>query len=103
MTVHLAHDVFGRGRRGLDAFFRPRAVALIGASEAPGSVGRTVLGNLLATPFGGSVFPVNPRHASVLGVQAYARVADVPGDLDLAVVATPAPTVPAIVGQCADR
>jgi acetyltransferase len=99
----LANDVFGRARRGLDAFFRPRAVAVIGASEAPGSVGRTLLRNLTASSFGGTVFPVNPKRDTVLGLRAYARVTDVPGDVDLAVVATPAASVPAVIGQCADR
>jgi len=99
----LANDLFGRGRRGLDPFFSPRAVALIGASEAPGSVGRTLLRNLTATSFGGLVFPVNPKHDTVLGLRAYPRVTDVPGEIDLAVVATPAAAVPAVIGQCADR
>jgi len=51
----LAHDVFRRGRHPLDAFFKPRAVAVIGATETLGSVGRTVLANLVATSFGGTV------------------------------------------------
>ena len=54
----------------LDVFFKPRNVAVIGATEKPGSVGRTVLTNLLATPFDGHVFPVNSRSQTVLGRQA---------------------------------
>jgi acetyltransferase len=98
----LAHDVFRRELHPLDPFFRPRAVAVIGASETPGSVGRTLLRNLLATPFGGAIYPVNPRRESVLGIRAFPSIADVPGPVDLAVVATPAVTVPAVIGQCAD-
>src|SRR5678815_545268 len=86
---------------GLDAIFNPKAVALIGASEAPNSVGRTVLWNLMNSPFGGTVYPVNPKRQSVLGVKAYNSIRDVPGPVDLAVIATPAPAVPEIVGQCA--
>jgi acetyltransferase len=89
-------------RRPLDAIFMPRTIALIGATEAAGSVGRTVLRNLIASPFGGTVFPVNPKRSSVLGIKAYPSIAAVPEKVDLAVVVTPAPTVPQIIGQCAD-
>src|SRR5919107_2172380 len=86
----------------LDIFFKPRSVALIGATETENSVGRTVLQNLLATPFGGTVYPVNPRRAGVLGVRAYPRIADVPERVDLAVIATPAPTVAGLIEECID-
>jgi acetyltransferase len=99
----LAHDIFRRGRHPLDPFFTPRSVAVIGATETPGSVGRTVLANLLGTPFGGTVHPVNPKRDSVLGIKAYPSVADIPGFVDLAVIVTPAAAVPTVVGQCADR
>jgi acetyltransferase len=85
----------------LDAFFAPRSVAVIGATDTPGSVGRTLLRNLLATPFGGTVFPINPKRANVLGIKAYPTIADTPDPVDLAVIATPAPTVPDVVGACA--
>src|SRR4029079_12459341 len=102
VDVGLAHDVFRRARHPLDPFFRPRSVAVIGATEAPGSVGRTVLANLAATSFGGPVYPVNPRRDAVLGLKAYPNVGAVPGPIDLAVIVTPAATVPEIVGQCVD-
>ena len=57
--------------RTLDAFFRPRNVAVIGATERPGTVGRAILWNLMTSPFGGAVLPVNPKRASVLGIKAY--------------------------------
>ncbi|MGN6369705.1 MAG: bifunctional acetate--CoA ligase family protein/GNAT family N-acetyltransferase [Phycisphaerae bacterium] len=88
-------------RAGLDFLFRPRSVAVIGATENAGSVGRTVLANLIQTPFGGTVYPVNPKRASVLGVKAYPTIQSVPDKVDLAVIVTPAPTVPAIIGDCA--
>jgi acetyltransferase len=99
----LAHDVFRQEARPLDAFFRPRTVAVVGATETPGSVGRTLLWNLLSSPFGGTIFPVNPKRENVLGVKAYRTVADVPAAIDLAVVVTPAAAVPTVIGQCADR
>ena len=97
-----AHDVYRAARGSLDPFFRPRAVAVIGASEEPGSVGRALLWNLLSNPFGGAVFPVNPKRPYVLGVKAYPAIDAVPERIDLAVIATPAPTVPGVVSACVD-
>ncbi len=87
-------------RRVLDFFFSPKTVAVIGASEKPGSVGRTILWNLISSPFGGTVYPVNPKRPSVLGIKAYASVAEVPEPIELAVIVTPAATVPGIVREC---
>ncbi|MGA2230361.1 MAG: CoA-binding protein, partial [Tepidisphaeraceae bacterium] len=88
--------------RPLDAIFKPRNIAVIGATETAGSVGRTVLWNLVTSPFGGTIFPINPKRSSVLGIKAYANIDAVPEEVDLAVVVTPAATVPGIIGQCAD-
>ncbi len=100
--VERAHDILPQRRPVLDAIFAPKAVALIGATERRGSVGRTMLENLLASDFGGAVFPVNPAHKKVLGRKAYARVVDVPKPVDLAVIVTPARTVPDVVAECAE-
>src|SRR5437899_3015372 len=89
-----AHDILGLRRRPLDVFFSPRNVAVIGATETPASVGRTIFWNLINSPFGGTVFPVNPKRPSVLGIRAYPTVAAVPDKVDLPVLATPAKTVP---------
>ena len=101
-TMDTAHDVLRQERQPLDVIFSPRNVAVIGASETPNSVGRTLLWNLISNPFGGTVFPVNPRRPSVLGIKAYPSIKDVPEKVDLAVVVTPAPTVPGVIAQCAD-
>ncbi|TAM76639.1 GNAT family N-acetyltransferase [bacterium] len=90
-------------RSGLDAVFAPRGVAVIGASDREGSVGRTLLRNMIERPFGGTVYPVNPAHEQVLGIKAYPSIADIPGVVDLAVIATPAAGVPGVVRDCADR
>jgi acetyltransferase len=87
-------------RHPLDTIFSPRNVAVIGASESEGSVGRTLLWNLISHPFGGAVFPVNPKRSSVLGIHAYPNIAAVPAQVDLAVVVTPALTVPGIIEEC---
>jgi acetyltransferase len=78
----------------------PKSVALIGASEKPASVGRALFENLQS--FRGRVFPINPSHATLLGQKTFPKIADVPERIDLAVIATPAATVPGIVAECAD-
>ncbi len=89
-------------RSPLDAIFAPRTVAVIGATEKAGSVGRSVFWNLQSGPFAGKVFPVNPKRSEILGVAAYPTIAAVPEPVDLAVVVTPAPTVPGLIGECVD-
>jgi acetyltransferase len=93
-------DVLGYQRNPLDAIFRPQSVAVIGATEKAGSVGRTILWNLLSNTFGGTIYPVNPTRSSVLGIRAYPDIAAVPEKVDLAVIVTPAPTVPGIIADC---
>ena len=88
-------------RRDLDVFFQPRSVAVIGATDRKGHVGRTVLWNLISSPFGGTVYPVNPKKNSVLGIKAYQNVASLPEPPELAVIMTPAETVPGLIAECA--
>jgi acetyltransferase len=95
-------DVLRDGRAALDAIFIPRSVAVIGATETPGSLGRTLMWNLLTNPFGGAVYPVNPKRSNVLGVRAFPSVGAVPELVDLAVIATPATSVPAVVAECVE-
>ena len=87
----------------LRPFFRPRAVAVIGASRDPTSIGGRLLNALLETRFNGPVYPVNPKAANVGGLRAYPSVRDLPGPVDLAVIAVPAAAVPAVVEDCAAR
>jgi acetyltransferase len=101
-TADPAHDFLRYERQPLDAIFAPRTVAVVGATEKAGSVGRTILWNLISSPFGGTVFPVNPKRSSVLGIKAYPTIASVPEPIDLAVIVTPAPTVPEIIRECVD-
>ena len=87
----------------LDLVFQPKTVAVIGATENPGSVGRTVMQNLLATSFGGEVIPVNPKRPTVLGVKAYPDLQSIPKSIDLAIVVTPAKSVPLIIASCVEK
>jgi acetyltransferase len=89
-------------RHALDAIFHPASIAVIGATEKPGSVGRTILWNLLSSPFGGTVYPVNPTRPAVLGVKAYPSIAAIGEPVDLAVIVTPAKTAPGIVDECGE-
>ena len=90
------------GRLPLECFFAPKSVAVIGATDRDGSVGRTVLANLRNGKFQGRVYAVNPHRAEVLGLSCYANIGAVPEKIDLAVVVTPAPTVPAVIRECVD-
>lgn len=85
--------------RNLEHLFRPASVAVIGASDRDRSIGSLVMRNLREAGFAGTVWPVNLRHPTVAGLQAWPDVATLPGVPDLAVICTPAPTVPAIIEQ----
>jgi acetyltransferase len=95
-----AHDVFGTRRGSLDVFVRPKSVAIIGATEKEGSVGRTLVANLLGSPLGCKVFLINPTRSTVLGHDCYKRLADVPEPVELALIAVPAPAVPGVIEEC---
>lgn len=92
-------------RHPLDALFAPQTVAVIGASEKARTVGCTVMHNLIVNPFGGTVFPIHPTQSHIFGVKAYPNLAAVReyngAPIDLAVIVTPAPTVPAHIAECA--
>jgi acetyltransferase len=89
--------------RNLDYLLSPRSVAVIGASERTGSVGSTVMRNLLADGFEGPVWPVNPKYTQVAGRQAYASVKALPQAPDLAVICTPPPTLPGLIAELGQR
>ncbi len=95
------HDILRYQRQSLEAIFQPTSIAVIGATERPGSVGRAVMANLLSSGFEGSIFPINFHRKSVLEVKTYPHVAAVPASIDLAIFATPAESAPALVGECA--
>jgi acetyl coenzyme A synthetase (ADP forming)-like protein len=83
------------------AIFHPKSIAVIGASSDPKKVGYAVFRNLL--PFPGQLYPVNPGHTEVLGRTAFARVADIPGSVEAAVIVIPAPAVPGVVGELVEK
>jgi acetyltransferase len=87
----------------LDPLFRPETVAVIGASATPGSVGAILMRNLTENAFNGVVYPINPRRRAVHGMHCYSSLADIPEPIDLAVIATPAATVPGLIQECLDH
>lgn len=97
-----ASDILGVARQPLEPIFAPRSVAVVGATERPGSVGRTLLENLVDSPFGGSVHPINPGRATVLGLPAAPSLSALGEPVDLAVIVTPAPTVPDVVDEAVE-
>jgi acetyltransferase len=101
-NVSPAHDVLRADTHPLDPIFKPTSVALIGASERAGSVGRNVLWNLLSSPFGGTIYPVNPKRSNVLGIRTYSSLQALPEIPDLVVICTPAEGVPALMKECVE-
>lgn len=103
-TLSIANPVSSRRSSGeaLDAFFSPKNVAVVGATDKQGSVGRTVLLNLLSGELAQNIYPINPKRSEVLGVRALPNIASSPERIDLAIVVTPATTVPNIIGECVD-
>jgi acetyltransferase len=92
-----------RREHPLDVFFTPNNIAVIGATENVGSVGRTTLQNLISSPFGGAVFPVNPKRGNVLGIKAYTSISAVPEQVDVAVIITKPASIPGIIRECGDN
>ena len=97
-----SRDILRRHRPLLNRMFSPKTLALIGATETLGSVGRTIMENICAQSFGGVLYPVNPKRESVLGVKTYPNVRAIPEVVDLAVIVTPAEAVPDIIKECAE-
>ena len=93
----MRHD--GPDSQSLRPFFAPASVAVIGATDRDGSVGKTVLDNLLAT-FQGRIYPVNPHRSEVGRLHCYASVGAIPEQVDLVVIAIPASRVPSVVAEC---
>jgi acetyltransferase len=92
-----------KSARGLDRLFRPRAVAVIGASRRDGSIGREILRNLVEGGFVGKVFPVNPKADVVHSIKCFPSVTAIPDRVDLAVVVVPKELVPRAIADCARK
>jgi acetyl coenzyme A synthetase (ADP forming)-like protein len=90
-------------RAELDAIFKPRSVAVIGATPKKGTIGRETLNNCFSAEFRGKIFPVNPRYEVIHSVKCYSKILDVPDAVDLAVVIVPKEFVKEVVRQCGEK
>ena len=84
----------------IDSIFYPKSIAIIGASREPGSVGHSLLANIIDSRFQGVAYPVNPKAEAILGIKCHPRVLEIPDEVDLAVVIVPAPLVPQVLEEC---
>ena len=84
----------------IEAMFAARKIALIGATESPGTVGHSLMVNLTSEKFDGVLYPVNPKRETVLGVKAWPNIAALPEPVDLAIIVTPATSVPGVMREC---
>ena len=89
--------------RNLDRLFNPKSIAVVGATNRPGAVGRIVMRNILDAGFEGPVLPINPKHEAVAGVLAYPDVASLPKVPDLAIICTPPEPIPELIAQLGAR
>lgn len=100
---HMTSHVKSRNRSVLQPFFEPASVAVIGSLRDGTGLGYRAIHNMLHFGFSGRIYPVNPSYSEVLGLKSYGSVGEVAEPVDLAIVITPPPTVPAIVEQCARK
>jgi acetate---CoA ligase (ADP-forming) len=92
-----------QGSGNLDSLFAPKSIAVIGASNRQGSVGRAVFTNILLNEYTGTVYPVNPKDRSISGVRSYPSVQDLPESVDVALIVVPAAMVPAVTEECGKK
>ena len=88
---------------GLTRLFSPGSIAVIGASNTPGSVGLSLMKNLVGSGYNGTIYPVNPKRKNVMGIHCYKNISEVPERVDLAIIAIPARAVPGVVRECIDK
>jgi acyl-CoA synthetase (NDP forming) len=91
---------FETASSGIESFYDPRSIAIIGASGNPRKPGGRPLAALEKRGYAGRVFPVNPRYDEIAGFRCYPTILDVPEDVDMAIVSVPASSVPDVLRQC---
>ncbi len=87
----------------LDSIFKPKSVAVIGASRFPGKIGYEILRNIKEYGYKGKIYPINPAADEILGIKCYHTISDVPGNIDLAIISIPARFVPEVIDQLAEK
>jgi acetyltransferase len=87
----------------LDPIFKPKSIAVLGASDTAGKWGYLMVERPLNTGFSGAIYPVNPNKKEILGLRSYRSILDIPDQVDLAVMTVPAPTVPELMRECSQK
>jgi len=87
----------------LNSVFYPRSIAIVGASRQEGSIGQSLMANLIDCRFRGIIYPVNPKAKGILGIKAYPSVSEIPDEVDLAIVSVPSRIVPAVLEECGKK
>ena len=87
----------------IEPFFRPRNVAIVGASRKPGKIGHEIVRNIKASGFSGNVFPVNPNAQSILGFKCYRSMSEIDGKVDLALIVVPADMTEQVMIECGEK
>ena len=87
----------------LDGLLRPKAIAIVGASNTPGKIGHTVVKNLIDCQYEGGIYPINPKGGEILGLQVYPSVLNVPHNIDAAILVIPARLTPKIAAECGQK
>lgn len=98
-----SHDFLNIPPHPLSIFFEPNSIALIGATESENSVGRTLVSNLISGGYKGKIYPINPKREKVFDLPCFTSVKKVKDPIDLAIIITPAKTVPAIINECGEK
>ncbi len=87
----------------LDAFFKPKSIAVVGASKNPTKIGHAALKNILISDYECKIYPINPHEKEILGLKCYTKVVEVPGSIDLVLISVPAKLVPQILSECVKK
>jgi len=90
-------------KKNLDRFFKPRSIAVVGASKTSTKIGHAALKNILISEYECKLFPINPKEKEILGVKCYAKLNDVPSSIDLVLISVPAKIVPQIMSECVQK
>src|SRR4030042_2926135 len=90
-------------KQSLETFFRPKSIAVVGASKNPTKIGHATLKNIMISDYNCHLYPINPNEDEILGLPCYKKITEVPGSIDLVLVCVPAPVVPQIIRDCVKK
>lgn len=90
-------------KKGLESFFKPKSIAVVGASKDSRKIGHAALKNILISDYQCKIYPINPNEDKILGIKCYKKITDVPGDIDLVLISVPAAIVPEILRDCVKK